>query len=289
MKPILFGPSGNSEAFYEAGLKHTYQEGAWLHDLGLNAFEYSFGRGTALKEDTGRKIAQEMAAHDIAVSVHAPYFINLAVADEERREKNIRYFLETAKGARLLGAQRVVFHPGAVTRMTRREAAGLAQPFLKEILDILDENGYGGLTFCPETMGKINQFGDLQEVIELCNLDERLIPTIDFGHLHSRGLGCIRSQEDYASILDALENGIGRERANVIHVHFSRMEYTKMGEKRHHTFADIQFGPEPDPLMELFAKRRMRPTVLSESAGTQALDALAMKQAYQAALSRLEV
>lgn len=72
--------------------------------------------------------------------------------------------------------------------------------------------GYGELTYCPETMGKINQLGDLAEVIELVRLDDRVLPTIDFGHLHTRGLGALNTAEDFDAVIRALEDGIGVER-----------------------------------------------------------------------------
>lgn len=287
MAVIKFGPAGNSQSFYDQGYKRTEQAPAWLEAMGLNAFEYSFGRGVSLGEETAGRIRAAMKEHGIFISVHAPYFINLAVADEERREKNFRYFQETAHAAQMLGAQRIVFHPGAVTKMTRQQAAELAQPFLKEILQAMDAQGFGDLTFCPETMGKINQFGDLSEVIALCNLDERLIPTIDFGHLHARGIGAIHGREEFEAILNQLENGVGRERASVMHVHFSRIEYTKAGEKRHHTFADTQFGPDFEPLGQLIAERGWTPHFICESSGTMAEDALFMKNSYEAARKKL--
>lgn len=283
MTQIRFGPAGNSLSFYERGYKRTEQAPAWLEAMGLNAFEYSFGRGVSLGEATAKKIREAMQAHGVCISVHAPYFINLAVADEERREKNFRYFQETAHAAQMLGAKRVVFHPGAVTKMTRQQAKELAEPFLKEILAAMDAQGFSGLTFCPETMGKLNQYGDLSEVISLCQLDERLIPTVDFGHLHARGIGAIQGREDFARILDVLENGVGRERASVMHVHFSRIEYTKAGEKRHRTFAETEYGPDFAPLAELVAERGWTPHFICESNGTMAEDALTMKQLYEQA------
>ena len=118
-------------------------------------------------------------------------------------------------------------------------------------------------------------------------MDERIWPTIDFGHLHCRGLGAINSKEDYAAILDKLENGIGMERTRTMHVHFSRIEYTKGGEKMHHTFADVQYGPEFMPLAELIAERGYEPVFICESKGTMAEDAKSMKDMYFSAINSL--
>lgn len=123
------------------------------------------------------------------------------------------------------------------------------------IMSSMDEQGFGDLTFCPETMGKINQLGDLFEIIRLANVDERVLPTIDFGHLHTRGRGAIQAQEDFRKILDALEDGIGHERTARMHVHFSKIEYTAMGEKQHRTFAEEGYGPHLSSWRRSFGKK----------------------------------
>ncbi len=287
MAGCRFGPAGNCDGFYAAGYRRTEQEPLYLKPLALDAFEYSFGRGVTLGEEAAVRIRKAMEEGGIALSVHAPYFINLCVEDAGRVEKNLGYFLKTARAALWMGASRAVFHPGAVTKMSRERAMELAAPLLKKILFELDAAGFGALTFCPETMGKINQFGDLTEVIALCRLDERLIPAVDFAHLHARGRGALNTPEDFAAVLDALENGVGQERARKMHVHFSRIEFTAMGEKRHHTFAEREYGPEFAPLSRLLAERGYEARIICESAGTQAEDAAAMKEQYLQACAAL--
>lgn len=129
-------------------------------------------------------------------------------------------------------------------------------------------------------MGKINQLGTLEEVLELCTLDDEMLPCVDFGHLNARTLGGIKSAEDYAAMLDAIENKLGHDRLSEMHVHFSKIEYTAGGEKRHLTFDDSIYGPQYEPLCELFASRGLNCTVICESDGTQAEDASLMKKAY---------
>lgn len=282
---IRFGPSGNSESFYQKGYRHTYQAPEYLAQMGLTAFEYSFGRGVRMSQSTAAAIRAAMEDYGIALSVHAPYFINLCVDDGERIEKNRRYFLETARAAQMLGADRAVFHPGSVTKMTRERAMALALPLLKEILNELEALGLGGVRFCPETMGKQNQLGGLDEMIRICAADERLIPAVDFAHLHARGNGALTSESDFARVLDALENGLGEERAKAMHIHFSTIEFTKMGEKRHRTFAETEYGPRFELLAPLLAKRGYAPRVICESNGTMAEDAATMRGIYLSALN----
>ena len=137
-----------------------------------------------------------------------------------------------------------------------------------------------GYHICPETMGKVNQLGTLHEVLELCKIDERIIPCIDFGHLNARDLGIIRGKDDFESIILEIKNQLGEYRFKNFHSHFSKIEYTTGGEKRHLTFEDTVYGPDFEPLMELVYKYGLSPTFVCESAGTQAEDAKAMKDYY---------
>ena len=123
----------------------------------------------------------------------------------------------------------------------------------------------------------------LDEVLELCTLDERLVPCVDFGHLYARSLGELEGTAACASMLDRIEAVLGAERAGAFHSHFSKIQFTPNGgEKMHLTFAQDDFGPDPAPLMAEVARRGWSPTFICESAGTQAEDALTMKKLYQA-------
>ena len=168
-------------------------------------------------------------------------------------------------------------------KRTRREALDTARQSLVQVLSACDDQGFSHIALCPETMGKINQLGDLDEVLELCPLDERLVPCIDFGHLYARSLGADDGAEAFSRMLDRVEAVLGRARAGRFHSHFSRIEFTpKGGEKCHRTFADHGgYGPQWEPLAAEVARRGWSPTFICESAGTQAEDALTMKQIYQ--------
>jgi len=280
---IRFGPSGNSDSFYAQGYEATWQAPKWIADMGLSAFEYSFGHGTRMREETAQKIRREAEAYDIALSVHLPYYINLTAFEPEQLEKNKKYFMDSVRIGRWLGAARGVFHPGTAGKGARQDALKSAAESLRSILAYLDEFGLGAFTLCPETMGKLNQLGDLDEMLSLCALDERLFPCVDFGHLHARGMGALKTKEDFAAVLDAVENKAGVARAKRMHIHFSRIEFTPGGEKMHRTFADTEFGPEFPPLAELLYERGYSPVVIAESRGTMAEDALAMRKMYEAA------
>lgn len=277
---IRFGPSGNSESFYAQGYTSSLQMPAWLKQRGLNAYEYQCGKGVGISEKTARALGEEAKQYDIFMSIHGPYYISMSSVDEEKRKNSIRYILESMQAAQWMNAHRVVIHTGSCAGIDRGWALETAKTVLKEALAEADAAGLGNITLCPEVLGKINQLGTLEEIISMCQVDDRLIPTIDFGHLHARGMGCLQSQKDFRRVMDQLENGIGYDRLKVLHCHFSRIEYTKGGEKRHWTYEDTQFGPDFDPLAEEIFRRGLEPVIISESRGKMAEDALKMKQIY---------
>lgn len=279
---IKFGPAGNAQSFAEARFKATVDAPRWLHEMGLNAYEYQCGRGVNIGEETARKIAAQAALHDIAMSLHAPYYINLSNRDEERVQKNIGYVLASCQAATWLGADRIVVHTGGVGKQSRTKAFENTKENVRDILNAVEQAGYT-TTICLETMGKQSVIGSAEEIFELVALDDRLLPCIDFGHLNARTCGKCSTEEEFAQVLDLMENTIGTERARVFHSHFSHIEYGPKGEVRHLTFADEQYGPDFSPLAKLIAQRGWTPRFICESAGTQAEDAKQMMEMYLAA------
>lgn len=282
---IRFGPAGNSQSFYDAGYNATVQAFAWIQSMGLTAYEYSFGRGVSLGEDTATAIGEEAAAHGVALSAHAPYYINLANTDSEKREKSFGYILSAARMLSLMGGRRLVVHPGATRNLERSHAVELCAQGLREARVRLVDEGLSHIVLCPETMGKKGQIGDLEETLAFCEADEALVPCIDFAHIHALGQGQLADTEAFARVLDALESRLGMERAHLMHVHFSTIEYGASGEKKHHTFAEPEYGPRFEHLAPLLVQRGYQATIICESKGTMAEDAQAMLSLYQEALA----
>ncbi len=279
---IHFGPAGNCDLFYSQGNKSTTQIPEFLNKVGLNAYEIQCGRGVRMKADVAEALKVQAETYGISLSVHAPYYISMSGIEEEKRLKSVDYILQSARLAKLTGATRVVLHTGSCSKISRGHALSLAIDTMEKALSALKEENLSDVLICPETMGKINQLGTLEEVLALCSRSEQLLPTIDFGHLNARTNGSIKSESDYAAILDQMEDAIGYERAKIFHSHFSKIEYTEGGgEVRHLTFEDSLYGPEFEPLANQLIKRNYFPTIICESAGSQSADALKMKKIYQ--------
>lgn len=279
---IKFGPAGNSDSFTKAGFKATADAPKWLNEMGLNAYEYQCGRGVRIGEETAQKIGQNAKQYNISLSIHTPYYINLSSAEPERMEKNVGYIIESCKTAKAMGATRLVVHTGGLGKQTRVKALENTVLNVKNILNTMDSLGYNQ-TICLETMGKINVIGSAEEIFDLVSIDDRLLPCIDFGHLNSRTLGKCNSYEQFNALFDLMENKIGKERTKIFHSHFSKIEYSDKGEVRHLTFEDKIYGPEFEPLAQILVQRNYTPTIICESAGTQAEDAKTMQSLYMSA------
>lgn len=281
-KQAVFGPGGNSEAFYAAGYKSSLQAPLFVSSLGLLAYEFEAGRGMrGVTETTLSALGAAAREHGVELSLHAPYFISLSSSDPETRKKSVDYIAESVNAALVMGADTVVIHMGGAAKMTRAEAMDLSARTLDMTLSAVgDTPVHLGL----ETMGKINQLGTLEEVLTLCARDAHFYPVVDFGHLNARERGgAFPDADSYRRVFDAVAARLGDDKARFMHCHFSKIEYTDAGEKRHLTLADEIYGPDFLPLAEAIAREGLCPRIISESAGTQSDDALTMQRAYEAA------
>lgn len=276
-----FGTGGNSDSFYASGKKSTVQAPEWVKAFGLDAYEFEAGNGLNAGDETLRKIGDAAREHGILMSFHTPYFISLSGTDPEKRLKSIDYISRSLHASELLGADTIVIHAGSAAKITREEAMRLATDTLEKNLEV---NGQTNIRMGIETMGKINQLGTLDEVIELCKISPKYHPVVDFGHLNARNVGnAFPNVDSYREVFDKIANALGDEYAYNLHCHFSKIEYTQAGEKRHLTFADTLYGPDFEPLAEAIIKEGVAPRIISESDGTQAEDALAMKRMWEKA------
>ena len=278
---IQFGPSGNSESFYAQGYSHTEESAKFVKDMGLDCFEYSFGRGVRMTDAKAVSLGQAFKEQGIEISVHAPYYINFANPEAENAEKSYNYVLESGRVLKLMGGKRCVFHSATQGKMDRESAVSLTEERLKVLRDRIYEAGLNDLYFCPETMGKIAQIGTLEEIVRFCKIDPVYLPTVDFGHLNAREQGSLKTVEDYKSRLEYMISELGYERVKHFHVHFSKIQYSEKGEVRHLALEDTIYGPEFAPLAVALKELKLEPYIVSESAGTQAEDALAMKRMYE--------
>ena len=284
MNRATFGPGGNGDLFYKEGGKSTVQAPGWVKRYGLDAYEFEAGRGIGAGEDTLRTIGDKALEHGVLMSLHTPYYISLSGVDPEKRLKSIEYIKQSLWAAELLHADTIVIHSGSAAKISREEAMRLSCDTLEKVIEAVGDTS---IKLGIETMGKINQLGDLDEVIEQCRVDKHYAPVVDFGHLNARERGgYFVTVDDYRRVFDKIALGCSDEVAKNLHCHFSKIEYTDAGEKKHLTFTDDVFGPSFEPLMEAIVLEGVTPRIICESDGTQPEDAKAMKDYYERILAK---
>ncbi len=280
MNSPLFGPGGNGDKFRAAVHTSTLEAPRFVKEFGLDAYEYEAGRGLSASLESLAAIGKQAKQEQVHMSFHTPYFISLSSTEPEKKQKSVVYLEQSAQACEALGASVMVVHTGSAAKISRETAMQYASETLRMADEMLVSNHYQVLLGL-ETMGKQNQLGTLEEVLTLCKLSPRFVPVVDFGHINAREQGILKTEDDFKYLFDRIAKELGAQAAERLHCHFSRIEYTEKGEKRHLTFADETFGPDHRPLLRAVKALGVCPTFISESAGTQAEDALTMKEYYQ--------
>jgi len=202
-------------------------------------------------------------------------------------KKTKGYIYTGIKFLRTFGCDRLIFHPASCGKMTREDALNLTSFRFSEIFNKLEEEGMlEGLLLCPETMGKTMQIGTYKEVVDLCQLNNHLVPTFDFGHINSLEQGSLKTKDDFRRILDYSIEKIGYEKTSNSHIHFSKIQYGAKGEVKHLNYDDSVYGPEFDNLAELLVEYNLSPRVICESMSDMPKDALKMKKIYKKILDK---
>jgi len=248
-----------------------------VRDLGLGCMEIEFVRGVSMGIEAARKVRQAGERTGVALSVHAPYYINLNAEEEGKRKASIGRILDSARIGYAAGAGDIVFHPGYYLDRPREEVYGVMRDALSGIVEVLDGEGID-VTLRPETTGRPTQFGSLEELISLGRDVEGVMPCVDFAHMHAR-TGRNNTKDEFLAILERLEEGLGTEAVKGMQAHVSGIEYGKNGEKKHLVFQDSDFNyRDLAAAMKEFGATGM---VICESPNLEG-DALLFKEAYEA-------
>ncbi len=239
---LRFGPAGKPVDFKGDMVKVP----EYLAKIGLDALEYEAVRGVRISEDKARRLGEEARKYNIVLSLHAPYYVNLASRDEAKLKASIKRVIESLKAAYWMGAYVVVIHVGYYKgHESRRSALKHAIHSLKNIEEQMKQIGIKDVWIGPETTGKKTQIGSIEEIIEICTSINMCRPVVDWAHLHARALGMhIRNVDDVIKIIDELERNLDPKALKPLHQHFSKIEYGSGGEKEHHTLGEEEYGPD---------------------------------------------
>ena len=261
-----FGPAGVPSAF--KALKSPVSEvPKYLHDEGLDAFEYQsvrWGPKPQMKRDVAEKLGVNAKKHDVWLTVHGSYFINFC-GDDETIEKSEKRLIACATAADWMGAHVVVFHPGFYGKKSPQEALERCVKAMDEVVESMRALQITKVHLGPETTGKPSQFGSLDEMLMLCERVELTEPVIDWAHIHAREGGKIKTINDFRKTLDEIEKRLGTDAIKNLHCHYTLVEFTGKGEKRHHIMDEVEYGPPFEPLATLIAELDLKPVIISES------------------------
>ena len=264
-----------------AGHKSSVEAPKWIHDIGLNAYEYSFGRGYRMSNEVALKIGEEAKKYDVKVSVHAPYYINFANPDDEMAEKSYNYVLTGLKLLKSMKGEHLVVHIGSTSKQSREVAVSNIYKRLSELEQRVISAGFADLKICFETMGKQAQIGTWKEIIDFCCESQLFVPTFDFGHIYALGCGKFGSLEDYLEIFNYAIEKLGFDKVKNCHIHFSKIEYGEKGEIRHLNYDNCNYGPNFEPCAMAIKQLKLTPTIICESADFMATDSLMYKHIYE--------
>ncbi|MEM1768112.1 MAG: TIM barrel protein [Desulfurococcaceae archaeon] len=275
MTRFWFGPAGKPITLKTSDI---LKAPGFLREIGLNAMEYEAVRGVKISEDKARAFGEEAVKNNILLSLHAPYFINLASIKKSTVEASIKRLIESVQASFWMKSYIVVFHPGYYKDApSKREAVEWVVKNLKPVVEYIVENKIENVWLGPETTGKTSQIGSVEEVIEISRRLEYVKPVIDWAHLYARHGGeFIKSIDDVLTVLEKLERELGEIAVKPLHSHFSKIEYGKGGEKVHHNLSEREYGPDFSIVCKALCETGVDTVFISESPVLEQ-DAIIMK------------
>jgi deoxyribonuclease-4 len=261
-----FGPAGVPPTFrvMKANLADVPR---LLREEGLDALEYEavrWGAKPQIKKEDAEKLGLEAKKNDVLLSLHGSYFMNFC-GEKDIIEASKQRLISCATAAEWMNAYVVVFHPGFYGKKTQKEVFKNCVGALKEVVQAMNVMGIKNVNIGPETMGKSSQFGSLRETLSLCQEVERTQLVIDWAHLHAREKGRFKTADDFRKVVEEAERRLGTEAVKDMHCHFSKVEFSNKGERRHHTVDEEDYGPDFTMFAKVIVEFNLRPVIISES------------------------
>jgi len=273
---LLFGtagpPGGDADGGTVGGIRRARASG-------LGCMEVEFVRGVKMGEATAAAVRAAAGECEIKLSCHAPYYINLASPDREKRKSSIMRLFEAARIGRLCGADSTVFHPGFYMGRKPGKIYVSIRSSLEKVLKMMKEAGVEGMALRPELTGKPSQFGDLDEILRLSADLENTAPCVDFSHYYSRSAGAFNTQEDFAGAVEKIGAVLGGAAVENLHLHISGILHGPAGERCHRPLEDSEFRYRD--LLRALAAAGAGGRVICESPNeVKEKDALLMQRCY---------
>ena len=284
-----FGPAG-VPPWFKAMKAALTDVPRLLRGEGLDAFEYQavrWGAKPQIKREDAEKLGLKTKENDVWISLHGSYFINFC-GEKDVIEASKQRLIACVTAAEWMKAYVVVFHSGFYGKRPQKEAFTNCLEALKEVVQVMRALGIKNVKIGPETMGKPSQLGSLDEVLSLCEEVERTQLVVDWAHLHARDRGRFKTVDDFRKVIVEIENRLGTEAVKDMHCHFTKIEFTDKGEKRHHTMDEADYGPDFTMLAKVIAEFKLKPVIISESPILD-MDAIKMRDILQKELKSYHI
>jgi len=273
LRTLRFGPAGIPLSTKKRSIIEGIKR---VRELGLDAMELEFVRGVTVSEDKAPEVKKISEQYGVLLTCHAQYYINLNSPEEAKVRASVERLLKAARVAAASGAWSLCFHAAYYMKREPAPVYERVKKYLKRVVDTLVDEGYE-IWIRPETTGKPSQFGTLDEVLRLSQELEYVLPTIDFAHMHARTGGRINSYEEFSEVLARVEEALGREGLDNMHIHVSGIEYGDRGERRHVNLDESDFDYRG--LVRALVDFKVRGVLISESPNLEG-DALLVKRIY---------
>ena len=270
---LRFGTSGIPRSSARPGTEYGIRR---ARELGLDHLEMARVNGVRMSDDTADRIAAVAREHDISLTAHGPYFINLCGVPEIVERSRGR-LVETGRLATRCGAVSYCFHAGFYGSLG---AADADRRVRQELARVTRESKALGsrADIRPELTGKGSQVGSLEEVLAWSAALPGVAPCIDFSHHYARSLGVFGRYEHFASVLDSIRTRLGPAALERLHVHISGIQFGPKGERRHEPLRETAFRWKE--LLRALKDHRVSGWVVSESPAMED-DALLLQRTYR--------
>jgi deoxyribonuclease-4 len=273
MDKLLFGTAGIPISAKGSSTEEGIEE---VRNLGLCAMELEFVRSVNITKQRAPKVKKAAEKNNVALTCHAPYYINLNSLEKVKIKASIYRILKSARIANLCGAWSVCFHPGFYQKSIKEEAFERVRKSVKELSQILKKEK-NDIWLRLENTSKIYQFGTFEEILKLSQEFDNVMPTIDFAHLHARSNGKYNTYREFSGVLEKIEKKLGKKGLENMHIHITGIDYGEKGEKKHLNLkeSDLKYKE----LIKALKDFKVKGVAISESPNIEG-DALLVKNIY---------
>ena len=246
-----------------------------LKEMNLDGLEAEFVHGVRISTDSINEV-QKAVSEGFTVTCHGPYYINLNAKEPEKVEASITRILDTARAAKTLGAYSITYHAAFYMGNDKNIVFDRVAKQTEKIIQTLQEED-NNVWIRPETTGKNTQWGNLEEIVKLSKMFEKVLPCVDFAHLHARSNGSYNTYDEFCKIFEFIGNELGEVALNNFHAHLAGIEYSAKGEKKHLILEESDMNYKD--LLKAFKEFNIKGVIVCESPNIED-DAKLLKDYY---------